>query len=110
MANLNPKIDNFTQGVNKTIPSVTENLSPKIRKNIITTSIDSVKSEICNKVDGAVNLITSLKTGSINVFKSIKDFDVDEFFEGPLDGLTGKINNVIKSFDNAESMSFHFLT
>ncbi len=103
MPDLNPKIDNFTNGVNKTIPSVTENLSPKIRKATTTSAIGSVKGDICNKIDGAVNLITSIKTGAFSLFNDIKNFDLDSFFEGPLNGLTGKINDITKGFTNALS-------
>ncbi len=101
MADLNPKIDNFTQGVNKTIPSVTENLSPKIRKFNTESAISGVKGDICNKIDGAVNLITSIKTGAFSLFDKVTNFDLDSFFEGPLNSLTGKINDITKDFNNA---------
>ena len=101
MADLNPKIDSFTEGVNKTIPSVTENLSPKIRKINTESAIGSVKGDICNKIDGAVNLITSIKTGAFSLFDKVTNFDLDSFFEGPLNSLTGKINDITKDFNNA---------
>lgn len=101
MAKLTPKIDNFTEGVNKTIPSVTEGLTPKIRKSVISDSITSVKGEICNKIDGAINLISGIKTGANNILNEVLDFDIDSFFEGPFTGLTDKINNVISSFKSS---------
>lgn len=101
MANLNPKIDKFTEGLNKTIPSITENLSPKIRTNNIKTAIGGIKNDICNKIDGAINLITSIKTGAFALFDKIKNFDLDNFFEGPLNDLTDKINDITEDFNDA---------
>tara|TARA_R110002012_G_scaffold172779_5_gene337618 strand:- start:1210 stop:1884 length:675 start_codon:yes stop_codon:yes gene_type:complete len=101
MPNINPDIDNFTNNINDTIPSVTENLSPKLRKSRITGSIDLIKGDICNKVDGAVNIFTSIKTGAFSVFSSIKNFDLNNFFEGPAQNLTGKITDVTLAFESA---------
>jgi hypothetical protein len=101
MAKLTPDIDNFTKGINKTIPSKTENLSPKLRQTVIDNSVTSVKGDICNKIDGAINLITGLKTGSNNLFGKIEDFDIDSFFEGPLQQINDKINDVVTTFNNS---------
>ncbi len=101
MAKLTPDIDNFTKGINKTIPSKTENLSPKLRQAVIDNSVTSVKGDICNKIDGAINLITGLKTGSNNLFGKIEDFDIDSFFEGPLQQINDKINDVVTTFNNS---------
>ena len=101
MAKLTPDIDNFTKGINKTIPSKTENLSPKLRQTVIDNSVTSVKGDICNKIDGAINLITGLKTGSNNLFGKIEDFDIDSFFEGPLQQINDKINDVVTAFNNS---------
>ena len=35
MARIKPKLDKFTSGLNNTIPSITENLPPTQRKNVI---------------------------------------------------------------------------
>tara|TARA_A100000171_G_scaffold44696_1_gene47740 strand:+ start:725 stop:1432 length:708 start_codon:yes stop_codon:yes gene_type:complete len=101
MAKLTPKIDNFTEGVNKTIPSVTEGLTPKIRKSVISDSIGAVKGEICNKIDGAINLISGIKTGANNILNEVLDFDINSFFEGPFTGVTDKINNVVNAFKSS---------
>ena len=101
MAKLTPDIDNFTKGINKTIPSKTENISPKFRQTVIDNSVTSVKGDICNKIDGAINLITGLKTGSNNLFGKIEDFDIDSFFEGPLQQINDKINDVVTAFNNS---------
>lgn len=111
MAKLTPDIDNFTRGINKTIPSKTENLSPKLRQSVIGDSIAAVKGDICNKIDGAMNLITGLKTGTNNLFGKIKDFDIDSFFEGPLQKINDKITDVVdvfnKSLDNFKNQEFN---
>lgn len=111
MAKLTPDIDNFTKGINETIPSKTENLSPKLRQSVISDSIAAVKGDICNKIDGAMNLITGLKTGANNLFGKIKDFDIDSFFEGPLQKINDKITDVIddfnKSLDNFKNQEFN---
>ncbi len=98
---LTPDLDNFTQGVNKTIPSITENLPPLARKSIISNSIESVKGSICNRIDGAIDLISSIKSGANNILNEIKTFEIDSFFEGPLEGLTGKIDDVVDSFKSS---------
>lgn len=105
MARIKPKLDKFTSGLNNTIPSITENLPPTQRKNVINSAIDSVKGEICNKIDGAMNLVSKISSGVVDISKSIPSFNKDNisnFFEGPFTELTGRINDVSKSFGDIQ--------
>jgi hypothetical protein len=108
---LTPNLDNFTKGVNKTIPSATENLPPLARKSLITNSIESVKGSICNRIDGAIDLISGIKSGANNILNEIKNFEIDTFFEGPIEQLTEKIDDVVSSFktsfDNFRKQEFN---
>lgn len=104
MSNLNPEVDNFTKSLNKTVPAVTGNLSPLVRKAQTTSSISSVAADILNKIQGSLNVFTSIKTGSFFSFNTIKSFDLSSFFEGPSQNLGGKINNVASSFNDTSKL------
>lgn len=104
MAFKRPPIDSFSKNLNNITPSVTENLSPSIKRNQITNTIKNVKGAVCDKIDGAIDIITGITTGSIDKFK-LPGFDKDSigsFFTGPLDNLTGKLKNVFDSFSNIQ--------
>lgn len=101
MSNLNPEIDSFTKRVNQTVPAVTDNLSPLLRKSKTAKSIAAAAADILNKIQGSVNVLTSLKTGAFFSSGAKKDFDLSSFFEGPAQNLKGKIGDVTASFDGA---------
>lgn len=109
MAKLSPKIDKFTQNLNKTIPSATENLPAKVRDFNTKGAIGNIKGEICNKIEGVVGIATSIKSGASSLVNKASNFSikdtlnnaVDSFFEGPVEDLKGKLNDVVDGFKGA---------
>jgi len=100
-----PNEDDLTRAINKTIPSKIENLSPKLKKNFLFASVGGIKGILCGKVGSALNLVTGLKSGSLNFAPNLKDFNLNSFFAGPLDGITNKMDFVVRDFNNI-SQSF----
>jgi len=104
MAFKRPEIDNFSKNLNEITPSQIENLSPSLKKNQITNTIKNVKSDICNKIDGALNLVIGISSGSIyaSLLTGLAKDAISSFFDGPLNDLTGKLKDVINSFEGVK--------
>lgn len=102
---LTPKIDELTEKINLTNPSLTEDLSPLVRRNVTENAIGEAKGAICNKIDGAVNLVQSIKSGAAGIIDGVKDFNlgslnVNGFFEGPITDLKNKFGGLFNSFNS----------
>lgn len=109
MAKLTPDLDKLSSNLNKTVPSVTGNLPPKLKQANITSAIGDSKNEICNKVSGVVAVATGIAAGAIAVFEGTKALltgkaNLSDLISGAVDSVIdnnlGKLNDVKKSFNN----------
>ena len=74
-----PNIDNFTQKIQKITPKSIDNESVKFKDGIISDTVNSITSEIKNKVCGVIDLAIAIQSGISNIASSIGDVNLESF-------------------------------
>jgi hypothetical protein len=74
-----PSTDNFTKNIQKITPKSIDTKSVKFKDDIISSTVNSITSEIKNKVCGVIDLAIAIQSGISNIASSIGDINLESF-------------------------------
>ena len=74
-----PNTDNFTKNIQKITPKSIDIKSVKFKDDIISSTVNSITSEIKNKVCGVIDLAIAIQSGISNIASSIGDINLESF-------------------------------
>ena len=74
-----PDTDNFTKNIQKITPKSIDIKSVKFKDDIISSTVNSITSEIKNKVCGVIDLAIAIQSGISNIASSIGDINLESF-------------------------------
>ena len=88
-----PSTDNFTEKIQKITPKSIGTESVKFKDGIISDTVNSITSEIKNKVCGVIDLAIAIQSGISNIASSIGDINLESFINSGVAAVKDAIDD-----------------